>query len=46
MRWHKAHRLRSEGSFADAERLALLESMAEPIEGLQVVAVHIGCGPG
>jgi len=29
--------------FADAERLALLESMAEPIEGLQVVAVrHTG----
>ena len=29
--------------FADAERLALVESMAEPIEGLQVVAVrHIG----
>lgn len=29
--------------FADAERLALLESMAEPIEGLQVVAVrHAG----
>ncbi|MCH1490182.1 MAG: acyl--CoA ligase [Ilumatobacteraceae bacterium] len=29
--------------FADAERLALLESMAEPIEGLQIVAVrHTG----
>ncbi len=29
--------------FADAERLTLLESMAEPIEGLQVVAVrHTG----
>ncbi len=29
--------------FADAERLALLESMADPIEGLQVVAVrHTG----
>ncbi len=29
--------------FADAERLALVESMAEPIEGLQVVAVrHTG----
>ena len=29
--------------FADAERLALLESMAEPVEGLQVVAVrHTG----
>ena len=29
--------------FADAERLALLESMAEPIKGLQVVAVrHTG----
>ena len=26
--------------FADAERLALLESMAEPIEGLQIVAVR------
>ena len=26
--------------FADAERLTLLESMAEPIEGLQVVAVR------
>ena len=28
--------------FADAERLALLESMAEPIDGLQVVVRHTG----
>ena len=31
--------------FADAERLALLESMAEPIEGLQVVAVRHSGSP-
>ena len=31
--------------FADAERLALLESMAEPIEGLQVVAVRYTGSP-
>ena len=39
----RAHRFWSEGSFADAERLTLLESMAEPIKGLHVVAVrHMG----